>query len=64
MSGELMSVEEAALALVEHAWEKSLDEFALIAESMLEDASPGEVAAIGAYLPEALRELLPRKTSH
>jgi hypothetical protein len=64
MSKELMSVEEAARALVEYAQGTSLDDFALIAAIMLEDASPGEVAAIGVHLPEALRRRLPQRTSH
>ena len=61
---QLMSVEEAAHALVEYARDKSLDDFAIIADSMLEDASPSAIEAIGAYLPEALRELLPKRTLH
>jgi hypothetical protein len=64
MSKQLMSVEDAALALVEHARGKSLEEFAALAEFMLEDNSPGEIAAIGMHLPDALRELLPRRTLH
>jgi hypothetical protein len=60
----MMSVEDAAQALVECAREASLEEFPAIAEQMLEDNSPGEIAAIGAYLPDVLRELLPRRTVH
>lgn len=61
---QLMSVEDAALALVEVARDKSLEDFAGIAEIMLEEASPGEIAAIAAYLPDALSVLLPRRTLH
>ena len=64
MSKHIMSLEEAAQTLVSHACEATLEEFPAIAEQMLEDNSPGEIAAIGAYLPEVLRELLPKRTLH
>jgi hypothetical protein len=64
MSKQFMSVADAAQALVEHASEATLEEFPAIAEQMLEDNSPGEIAAIGAYLPDVLRELLPKRTLH
>jgi hypothetical protein len=60
----MMSVKDAAHALVEAAWDKSLDDFALVAEIMWEDASPGEIEAISAYLPDVLSELLPKRTQH
>ena len=64
MSKQIMSYEEAAQALVSYALDATLEEFPAIAEQMLEDNSPGEIAAIGAYLPEVLRELLPKRTLH
>ena len=64
MSKQMMSVQDAAETLVKWAQETSLDEFPRIAEEMLEDNSPGEIAAIGAYLPDVLRELLPKRTLH
>jgi hypothetical protein len=64
MSKQIMSFEEAAQTLVSYACEATLEEFPAIAEWMLEDNSPGEIAAIGAYLPEVLRELLPKRTLH
>ena len=64
MTKEIMSFEEAAQTLVNYAYEATLEEFAMIAERMLEDNSPGEIAGIGAYLPEVLRELLPKRTLH
>ena len=59
-----MSLKEAAQALVSHAYDATLEEFPAIAEQMLADVSPGQIAAIGAYLPEVLRELLPKRTLH
>jgi hypothetical protein len=41
-----------------------LEEFAAIAEYVLEDNSPGEIAAIAAFMPDVLRELLPKRTLH
>jgi hypothetical protein len=64
MSKQIMSFEEAAQTLVSHACEATLEEFPTIAEQMLADVSPGQIAAIGAYLPEVLRELLPKRTLH
>jgi hypothetical protein len=65
MNKQVMSFEEAAQTLVNYACEAgTLEEFPAIAEQMLEDNSPGEIAAIGAYLPEVLRELLPKRTLH
>jgi len=64
MNKQIMSYEEAAQALVSYAFEATLEEFSAMAEHMLEDNSPGEIAAIGAYLPEVLRELLPKRTLH
>ena len=64
MSKQIMSFEEAAHTLVNFACDATLEEFAAIAEQMLADNSPGEIAAIGAYLPEVLRELLPKRTLH
>jgi hypothetical protein len=64
MNKEIMSFEEAAQTLVNYAYEATLEEFSAIAERMLEDNSPGEIAAIAAYLPEVLRELLPKRTLH
>ena len=64
MSKQIMSYEEAAQALVSYAIDATLEEFSAIAEQMLEDNSPGEIAAIGAYLPEVLREFLPKRTLH
>ena len=60
----MMSVEAAAQALVEYAREASVDNFSKIAELMLEDNSPGEIAAIGQFLPDVLRELLPKRSLH
>jgi hypothetical protein len=64
MSKQMMSFEEAAQTLVDYARNATLDEFPAIAEQMLEDNSPSEIAAIGVYLPQVLRELLPKRTSH
>jgi hypothetical protein len=64
MSKQVMSYEEAARTLVNFACDATLEEFPAIAEQMLEDVSPGGIAAIGAYLPEVLRELLPKRTLH
>lgn len=64
MTKHMMSVEDAAQTLVDCARETSLDEFPTIAEAMLEDNSPGEIAAIGQHLPAVLRELLPKRTLH
>ena len=64
MSKQIMSFKEAAQTLVNFACDASLEEFSAIAERMLADNSPGEIAAIGAYLPEVLRELLPKRTLH
>jgi hypothetical protein len=60
----VMSVQDAALELVALAREWSLDDFARTAEVMLKDASPGEIDAISAYLPDVLSELLPKRTLH
>ena len=64
MSKQMMSFADAAQTLVAYACEATLEEFPAIAEQMLEDNSPGEIAAIGAYLPDVLRELLPKRTLH
>ena len=64
MTKQFMSVQEAAQTLIESANQVSLEEFQLIAEQVLEDNTPGEIAAIGAYMPPVLRELLPRRTLH
>jgi hypothetical protein len=59
-----MSVQDAARELVAVAKEWSLDDFALIADVMLEDASPRQIDAVSAHLPDVLRELLPKRTLH
>ena len=64
MSKQVMSLEEAAQTLVSHAYDATLEEFSVIADQMLADVSPGQIAAIGAYLPEVLRDLLPKRTLH
>jgi hypothetical protein len=64
MNKQMMSVQDAARALVESARDKTLDEFAELAEYVLEDNSPGEIAAIGAFMPDVLRERLPKRTLH
>ena len=64
MTKQFMSVQEAAATLIESANQVSLEEFELLAEQVLEDNSPGEIAAIGAYMPVVLRELLPKRTLH
>ena len=61
---QFMSVQEAAQTLIESADYLSLEEFEMIAGQMLEDNSPGEIAAIGSYMPTILRELLPKRTIH
>ena len=62
MTKQFMSVQEAAAALIESANQVSLDEFEMLAEQVLEDNTPGEIAAIGAFMPPVLRELLPKRT--
>lgn len=64
MTKQFMSVQEAAQTLIESANQVSLEEFEMIAGQMLEDNSPGEIAAIGSYMPPVLRELLPKRTLH
>ena len=64
MSQTTMSVEAAALLLLETAKEHDLADFPRLAEEMLEDASPGEIEAIGQLIPPVLRELLPKRTLH
>jgi hypothetical protein len=64
MSRQMMSVEDVASLLTQSANEVGLDAFAQLAEDVLEDNSPGEIAAIGAYMPAELRELLPKRTLH
>ena len=49
---------------METAQENGLADFPKLAEDMLEDASPNEIAAIGKLIPEVLRELLPKRTLH
>lgn len=67
MSGaarQTMKVSEVAELLTAAAQEVGLAAFADLAASVLEDNSPGEIAAIGAFMPDALRDLLPRRTLH
>jgi hypothetical protein len=64
MSKLVMSIQDAALMLIESAGEVSADEFAKIADMTLEDNSPGEIEAIAAHMPPALRRLLPKRTLH
>ena len=64
MNKQMMTVEDAALALIESAQDRSPEEFVAIAEYVLEDNSPREIAAIGAHMPVVLRELLPKRTLH
>jgi hypothetical protein len=64
MTKQFMSVVEAAQTLIESANQMSEEEFELLAGQMLEDNSPGEIEAIGAYMPPVLRELLPKRTLH
>ena len=64
MTKQFMSVQDVAQTLIESANQMSLEEFEMIAEQMLEDNSPGEIAAIGEYMPLVLRELLPKRTLH
>jgi hypothetical protein len=61
---QFMSVQDAAQTLIESANYVSLEEFETLAGQMLEDNSPGEIAAIGACMPPLLRELLPKRTLH
>jgi len=61
---QMMSVQEVAELLTEAALKAGLEAFPEIAESVLEDNSPGEIAAIGQFLEPALRELLPKRVLH
>jgi hypothetical protein len=64
MNKQMMSVAEVAQILTEKAEEVGPEVFAEIAESVLEDNSPGEIAAIGEFMPPMLRDLLPKRMLH
>ena len=64
MSKQTLSVREVAELLTEKAQEVGPDAFAEIAECVLEDNSPGEIAAIGQLMPPPLRDLLPKRVLH
>lgn len=64
MTKQMMSVIEVAQLLTEQAEELGIDAFPELAEIVLEDNSPGEIAAIGRYMPPVLRELLPKRLLH
>lgn len=59
-----LNVQDVARILTETASEVSPEEFAQIADDVLEDNSPGEIAAIGKFMPPALRDLLPKRVLH
>lgn len=62
---KMMSVADAAQLLIDGAAQVSTDdEFERLAAAVLEDNSPGEIAAIAAHMPAALRLLLPQRTLH
>lgn len=65
MSKQMMSVRDAALLLIESADKVATEEeFEQLAEAVLEDNSPGEIQAIAAHMPPALRQLMPKRTLH
>ena len=64
MNKQMMNIEDVALLLTQSAQEVGLEAFAQLAEDVLEDNSPGEIAAIGAFMPDELRDLLPKRTLH
>ena len=64
MTKQMMTVEEAAYMLIEVAREVGLEQFAHVADELLEDNSHEEIALIGRCLPPKLRKLLPKRTLH
>jgi hypothetical protein len=64
MNKQTLSVVEVAQLLTETAEKVGPDAFVEIAENVLEDNSPGEIAAIGQYMPPMLRDLLPKRVLH
>lgn len=64
MDKQTLSVVEVAQLLTEAAEKVGPDAFAEIAENVLEDNSPGEIAAIGQYMSPMLRDLLPKRVLH
>jgi hypothetical protein len=64
MDKQRMNVVDVARLLTESAQEFGIDVFPQVAAQVLEDNSPGEIAAIGRYMPPILRELLPKRVLH
>jgi hypothetical protein len=64
MNKQMMNVADVAALLTQSAEEVGLDAFTQLAEDVLEDNSPGEIEAIGAFMPPELRDMLPKRTLH
>jgi hypothetical protein len=64
MNKQMMNVADVAALLTQSAEEVGLDAFTQLAEDVLEDNSPGEIEAIGSFMPPELRDLLPKRTLH
>ena len=64
MNRQIMTIEEAANMLIEVAEHVGLEQFAHVADELLEGNSHDDIALISQYLPLPLRDLLPNRVLH